>query len=136
MKMNRADKKSHMPLSREFKHSVRERAERDPAFRLAMLQDALTALDVGEAHDAKILLRDFINATVGFAALGEAVGRHPKSLMRMFGPKGNPNLDALADVLKELARREGYVVRVEQPTAPPRRATRAAPRVRKAKAAA
>ena len=34
--------------------------------------------------------------------------------MRMFGPKGNPTLDTLADVLKELARREGYVVRVEQ----------------------
>ena len=125
-----------MPLSREFKQVVRERAERDPAFRLAMLQDALMALDVGEAFDAKILLRDFINATVGFSALGEAIGRHPKSLMRMLGPKGNPNLDALADVLRELARREGYVVRVEQPV-PRRRATARAPsKARKARAAA
>jgi DNA-binding phage protein len=124
-----------MPLSREFNQTIRERAERDPAFRLAMLQDALSALDVGEAFDAKILLRDFINATVGFPALGEATGRHPKSLMRMFSPKGNPNLDTLADVLKELARREGYVVRVEQPAAP-RRASARTPRARKSKAAA
>jgi DNA-binding phage protein len=123
-----------MPLSREFKHTIRERAARDPAFRLAMLEDALSALDVGEATDAKILLRDFINATVGFPALGEAVGRHPKTLMRMFSPKGNPTLDALADVLKELAGREGYVVRVEK-AAPRRRAQARAARARKAKAA-
>ena len=52
--------------------------------------------------------------------------------MRMFSPKGNPNLDTLADVLKELARREGYVVRVEQPAAP-RRASARTPRARKSK---
>ena len=119
-----------MPLSREFNQTIRERAERDPAFRFAMLQDALKALDTGEAFEAKILLRDFINATLGFPALGEATGRHPKSLMRMFSSKGNPTLDTLADVLKELARREGYVVRVERPAAPSRETSRA-PRPRK-----
>jgi DNA-binding phage protein len=124
-----------MPLSREFNQTIRDRAQRDPAFRLAMLQDALTALDMGEAFDAKILLRDFINATLGFPALGEATGHHPKSLMRMFSPKGNPNLDTLADVLKELARGEGFVVRVERPVASSRKPSRA-PRPRKPKAAA
>jgi DNA-binding phage protein len=124
-----------MPLSREFNQTIRERAERDPAFRLAMLQEALSALDVGEAFDAKILLRDFINATLGFPALGEATGHHPKSLMRMFSPKGNPTLDTLADVLKELVRREGYVVRVERPATPNREASRT-PRPRKRTAAA
>src|ERR671917_1048807 len=104
-----------MPLSRDFNETIRERAQRDEVFRLAMIEDALRALDVGEAFEAKVLLRDFINATVGFPALGEATGRHPKSLMRMFSPKGNPNLDTLADVLKELARREGYIIKVEQP---------------------
>src|SRR5829696_8389096 len=122
-----------MPLSREFNQTIRERAQRDPAFRLAMLQEALTALDMGEAFEAKTLLRDFINATLGFPALGEATGHHPKSLMRMFSPKGNPNLDTLADVLKELARREGFVVRVERPAAPSRKTSRA-PRERKAAA--
>jgi hypothetical protein len=77
-----------MPLSREFKHTIRERAERDPAFRLAMLQDALSALDTGEAFDAKILLRDFINATVGFTALGDATGRHPKTPDAHVQPEG------------------------------------------------
>jgi DNA-binding phage protein len=123
-----------MPLSRDFKQTIRARAERDPEFRLAMLQSALSALDVGEAFDAKVLLRDFINATVGFTALGEATGRNPKSLMRMFSPAGNPSLDMLSDVLRELARREGYTIRVEQPNSQSTRGS--APRSRKAKAAA
>jgi hypothetical protein len=124
-----------MPLSREFKHTIRERVERDPAFRLAMLEAVLMALDPGEAFDAKILLRDFINATIGFPALGAVIGRHPKTLMRMFSPKGNPNLDALSDVLKELASREGYIIKIEQPTDRRRTSGRAMPRTRKAKAA-
>jgi DNA-binding phage protein len=120
-----------MPLSREFNETIRERAQRDEAFRLAMLQDALGALDVGEAFEAKILLRDFVNATMGFPALGEAIGRHPKSLMRMFSPKGNPGLDALSDVLRELARREGYEIQVTKPAASRRKTARTALRARK-----
>jgi DNA-binding phage protein len=125
-----------MPLSREFNQTIRERAERDPAFRHAMLQEALVALNTGESFEAKILLRDFINATLGFPALGSAIGRHPKSLMRMFSPKGNPSLDALAAVLKEIARREGYIVKIEQSTPLRRPAARGAARTRKDKAAA
>ena len=123
-----------MPLSREFKHTVRERAERDPAFRLAMLQDALAALNGGEAFEAKILLRDFINATVGFTELGEAIGRDSKSLMRTFSPSGNPTLETLTDVLRELSQREGYVVKVEIPRASTS-TPRATARTRKARAA-
>jgi DNA-binding phage protein len=117
-----------MPLSRDFKETVRERAQIDPEFRFAMLQGALSALDTGEAFEAKILLRDFINATVGFQALGEIIDRDPKALMRMLSPKGNPTLENLSLVLKELATREGYSVRVERraprPAAPVRRPRR------------
>ena len=119
-----------MPLSRDFKETVRERAQTDPDFRFAMLQGALSALDVGEAFEAKILLRDFINATIGFPALGEAIDRDPKALMRMFSPKGNPTLENLSLVLKELAEREGYSIKVERParrpSAPVKRRVRAA----------
>jgi DNA-binding phage protein len=125
-----------MPLSRDFNQTVRERAERDPVFRHMMLQEALVALSSGEAFDAKVLLRDFINATLGFPALGSAIGRHPKSLMRMFSSKGNPSLDALSAVLKEIARREGYIVKIEQSDPLRRPSARGAARTRKDKAAA
>jgi DNA-binding phage protein len=102
-----------MPHSREFKEMVRDRAERDPAYRLAMLTEALDALHHGDHYTARILLRDYINATIGFAGLARATERHPKTLMRMFGPKGNPNLDALAAVLKVVVGNEGYEVWLE-----------------------
>lgn len=103
-----------MPLSRDFKDLVRERAQHDEAFRVGMLQGALEALGTGDAVEAKILIRDYINATLGFSELAETIQSHPKTLMRQFSAKGNPTLDKLSAVLKELTAREGYVVKVER----------------------
>jgi DNA-binding phage protein len=38
----------------------------------------------------KAIPRDYIKATVGFEQLGAETGSSPKSLIRMFGPTGNP----------------------------------------------
>lgn len=122
-----------MALARDFKTTVRERAERDPVFRMGMLRGALEALDMGEASDARALLRAFINATIGFQRLGEAIDRDPKSLMRALGPKGNPRLDLLSAVLAELARSEGFEVHVD---AKPARRRRNTPTRQKVRAAA
>jgi len=45
---------------------------------------------IGDVDTGKAVLRDYINATIGSDALGTATDRSPISLMRMFGPKGNP----------------------------------------------
>lgn len=102
-----------MPLSRNFKETVKARAERDPEFRAALLGEAMEAFIAGEADVGKALIRDYINATVGFENLGQAVKIDPKNLMRMFGPRGNPQLMNLSSVLRELERREGLRFRVE-----------------------
>ena len=54
----------------------------------------------------KIVLRDFINATVGFTKLGQAMHRSPKSLMRMLGPTGNPHAKNLFEMVAFLQRHE------------------------------
>jgi hypothetical protein len=56
---------------------------------------------------AKTILRDYINATIGFAELAEATNIPSKSLMRMLGPSGNPRADNLLEVLRLLQQREG-----------------------------
>ena len=61
----------------------------------------------GEITLAKTILRDYINATVGFTGLAEATHIPPKSLMRMFGPAGNPRADSLFEVVSFLQHREG-----------------------------
>jgi hypothetical protein len=50
---------------------------------------AVPTLIEGDVDTAKAVLRDYINATIGFPALAEATKMPPKSLMRMFGPNGN-----------------------------------------------
>lgn len=96
-----------MALTREFKATVQARAARDPAFREALLVEAVEALLAGDLDTGKAMLRDYINATVGFEKLGRATKTSPKSLMRMFGPSGNPQARNLFAVIQQLQKRTG-----------------------------
>ena len=60
-------------MTRNFKHTVVERVERDPAFAKALLDEAATLFLNGEAETARLILRDLVNATLGF----EQVVRRP-----------------------------------------------------------
>jgi len=101
-----------MALTKDFKETVRARVARDPAFRQALLQEAVTAMLAGDLATGKALLRDYINATIGFEALGRATGTPPKSLMRMFGPRGNPQASNLFAVLGHLQEQGGFHLEV------------------------
>ena len=93
-----------MALTRDFKETIKARAARDPAFREALLTEAAALLLAGDLDTGKAVLRDYINATVGFEKLARATGTPPKSLMRMLGPKGNPRARNLLNVLAKLQR--------------------------------
>ena len=73
-----------MPLTRDFKETIRDRAQRDAKFRKELLREALEAMLSSEIAVAKIILRDYINATVGFAKLARVpvatIGRLLQSL--------------------------------------------------------
>lgn len=101
-----------MPLTTDFKQTVQRRLKRDAAYRRAMLREAIECFLAGDVQTGKLLLRDFINATVGFGPLGRAMKRSPKSLMRMLGPKGNPQAQNLFDIVRLLQRKEGVRLRV------------------------
>ncbi len=96
-----------MPLTRSFKEIVKERAERDPEFRAALLTEAVQEMLGGDMATGKAVLRDYINATVGFERLAKETGTPAKSLMRMFGPKGNPRAENLFAVIKRLQKASG-----------------------------
>jgi hypothetical protein len=96
-----------MPLTRDFKETIGNRVQRDPKFRKELLRGGLEAMLTGKMALAKTILRDYINATVGFAGLAQATHIPPKSLMRMFGPSGNPRAANLFEIVSVLHRREG-----------------------------
>ena len=95
------------PLTRDFKETILERAQKDPAFRIGLLTEAAQCLLNNETGVAKTLLRDYVNATLGFQALGGIVDKKPSSLMRMLSDKGNPTIDNMSEVLAAVQRHEG-----------------------------
>jgi hypothetical protein len=106
-----------MALTRDFKRTIQARVKRDPAFRKALLREAIESFLSGDVETGKILLRDFINATVGFTRLGQVMRRSPKSLMRMLGPAGNPHAKNLFEIVAFLQRQERVRFKVQSTTA-------------------
>jgi DNA-binding phage protein len=96
-----------MALTRSFKDTVKARAERDLKFRAALLTEAVEQMLSGDIETGKAVLRDYINATVGFERLAHETGTPAKSLMRMFSPKGNPRADNLFAVISQLQKTSG-----------------------------
>lgn len=101
-----------MALTRDFKDTIMERAQNDPAFRVGLLTEAAECLLNDEVGVAKILLRNYVNATVGFQELGRLVDKKPQSLMRMLSEKGNPSLGNISKLMASLHRHEGVELRV------------------------
>lgn len=101
-----------MPLTREFKETVQARVRRDAAFRKELLREGVQSFLSGEVEAGKSILRDYINATIGFAQLAQATDHSAKSLMRMLGPSGNPQARNLFEIVEYLQRRERVRFRV------------------------
>lgn len=102
-----------MVLTRDFKETIKNRIERDPAFREELLKEGIECLLVGDMDTGKAILRDYINATIGFDALGTVTAKSPKSLMRMFGPKGNPQARNIFEIIAHLQKKEGIQFKVQ-----------------------
>lgn len=96
-----------MPLTKDFRETIRERAQEEPKFRQALLREAIELMLSGDEKTGRAILRNYINATVGFQELEQATSIPANSLMRMFGPKGNPSAKNLFGVLAHLQRQEG-----------------------------
>ena len=101
-----------MGLTRDFKETILARVQRDPKYRNALLKEGIEALLAGDVDTGKAILRDYIKATVGFEQLGAETGSSPKSLIRMFGPSGNPQARNLFAVISHLQRDAGLTLHV------------------------
>jgi hypothetical protein len=102
-----------MAITRDFKKTVQARALRDRAFREGLLKESIESMLSGDTNTGKTLLRDYINATLGFEKLGSMTRKSPKSLMRMFGPGGNPTADNFFGVICALQQKEGVRFQVK-----------------------
>jgi DNA-binding phage protein len=87
-----------MVLTRDFKETVAARVQADPAFAQALLDEAVTLFFNGELDTAKLILRDLVNATVGFESLAKDIHKPAKSLHRMLSKSGNPTMSNISAI--------------------------------------
>lgn len=88
-----------MAPTRSFKDLVQKRTSSDPAFGEALLRDGIDALRTGGMNTGRAILRGYIKATAGFEKPGTAAGTRTRSLIRMFGPRGNPQAHNLLSII-------------------------------------
>jgi hypothetical protein len=80
-----------MVLTRDFRSTILERAEKDARFREALFTEATNAYLAGDTGAGKAILRDLVNATIGFEGLAADINKPSKSL-RSPEPIDTPSL--------------------------------------------
>ncbi len=101
-----------MTVTKSFKELVQRRVASDAAFAENLLREAIDTMLTGDVQTGKAVLRDYIKATVGFEKLGEATDTPPKSLIRMFSARGNPQARNLFGVIGYLQKQAGIELHV------------------------
>lgn len=92
-------------LTRTGTESVQQRAHSDASFVQALLDEAATLFLNGEPETARLIVRDLVNATMGFEQLATLTAKPSKSLHRMLSPTGNPSMVNLAAIFQAVRER-------------------------------
>ncbi len=101
-----------MALTRDFKDTVATRVQRDPRFRDALFTEAINAYLGGDTAAGKAILRDLVNATLGFEELAAQIKIPSKSLHRMLAPRGNPSTENFFGIVRALQKTTRVKLRV------------------------
>ena len=101
-----------MALTRDFKDTVVVRVQRDPRFLEMLFTEAINAHLGGDIAASKAILRDLVNATVGFETLAAELNKPSKSLHRMLAPRGNPSTENFFSIVSALQKKAHVRLRV------------------------
>jgi DNA-binding phage protein len=102
-----------MAFTRDFTETINARVQRDPKFVIALLDEAIFLFLNGEPETARLILRDIVNATVGFEQLAIEISKPSKSLHRMLSAKGNPTMDNLTAIFNVLRKKLNVDIHVQ-----------------------
>lgn len=93
-----------MVLTRHFKETIQKRVKADPKFAQTLFNEAISLFLTGEPETAKIILRDLVNATIGFEELAAEINKPNKSLHRMLSNTGNPTMSSLSAIFAAICK--------------------------------
>ncbi|MBL1209103.1 transcriptional regulator [Geminocystis sp. GBBB08] len=103
-----------MALTKSFKDTIQKRVQEDSEFRVCLLTEAIDCFLQGDTETGKTILRDYINATIGFEELAHLTQKSSKSLMRMLSSNGNPYANNLFEIIYYLQLKEGLKLKVSK----------------------
>lgn len=92
-------------MKRDFKETIRARARLDTRFQEALFTEAINAYFAGDTATGKAILRDLVNATIGFERLAAEIDKPSKSLHRMLAPRGNPSTENFFRIVNALQKK-------------------------------
>ena len=105
-----------MAKTGSFRELIQHHTATNRAYAEALLREGIELMLSGDVETGKTILRDYIKSTVGFEKLGKAIGTQPKSLIRMLGPRGNPQAKNLFSIIGYLQKRAGLHLQVRRGT--------------------
>ena len=85
----------------------------DADFRINLLEIAAESIISGELDEGKAALRLYIKTSIGYNKLADLTSIHPKSLIRMLSPDGNPRASNLTTLLAQTLQHEGIRLQVK-----------------------
>jgi DNA-binding phage protein len=90
-----------MPVQ-TFDDMLNEMVVDNPQIGHEMIEEALALFFANELEDVRILLRQYVKATIGFVELSKRTGKSDKNLMRALSAKGNPTMETLGEIFHAL----------------------------------
>ncbi|MBC8256149.1 MAG: transcriptional regulator [Candidatus Marinimicrobia bacterium] len=85
-------------LTRDYRETIQNRLKKDPEFAKHLLDEAVSEFLNDNPESARILLREIVNATIGFEQLAKKTSNNSKSLHRMLSARGNPSMNNLTNI--------------------------------------
>jgi DNA-binding phage protein len=89
---------------------MKEMVADNPTMAAEMLEDAINTILAGELDEGRLLLRQYVNATIGFKELAQRTGKDDKNLMRSLSVSGNPTAANLFAILRACIDAQGATV--------------------------
>ena len=94
----------------KFDAAIKKMVENKPEIGTQMLEDAINAFLSSDLNEARVLLRQYVNATLGFKELARLTGKQDKNLMRALSTNGNPTMATFVEILGALQKASGVTL--------------------------
>ena len=102
-----------MPLTRDYRETLLERAQDEPEFGHELLKGAVRSMLNGEPKIGRFLLHDCVYATIGFDELSQKIGKQRDDLDHMLSSDEDPSAGDLLGIIAAVSAHEGIALDVQ-----------------------